>query len=179
MKINGVEITGSLAEPNQDVFILPRGKAQIVFEGRAIVDLSEFEEKVPVPVPPRNFHKGKDWINDLDDPTYTKAMEQYTQVKTAYYVVGTLQGMEWDKVDFNKPSTWIHWEEDFKANGFTQHECNLILRFCFEVNNLDEVKLQQAHSLFVLGREEAAKATSSQNTDPKSLSSGKPVKDLV
>lgn len=179
MKIGGVDITGELAEPNEDILVLPRRKTQIVLTARAISDMSDFDKKVPAPKPKKNFHKGKGWISDLKDPTYIKEMEQYAKIRVAYFIVASLQDMEWKTVDIKKPITWVNWEADFKSVGFSQHECNLILQFCFGVNQLDEQKLEQARSLFVLGQELGNDESSSQTVEPESTQSGEPVNDLV
>lgn len=177
MKIGGVTISGELAEPNEEVLVLPRRKTQIIITARAIPDMSDFEKRVPIPKPKKNFHKGKGWIEDLEDDNYIKAMERYTKIRVAYFVVASLQDVEWVKVDPEKPATWENWEEDLKGVGFTQHECNLVLQLCFQVNQLDETKLEQARSLFVLGQEQEIERSSSQNSEQNSTPSGEPASD--
>lgn len=177
MKIGGIEITGDLAEPNEEVLVLPRRKTQIVLTARAIPNMDEFEKLVRQPKPPRNFHKGKGWVPNLEDKTYVEELKRYTATRVAYFVVASLQDIEWVNVDPEKPETWINWEDDFKSVGFTQHECNLVLQLCFQVNQLDETKLEQARSLFVLGQEQEIEASSSQTDEPNSSPSGEPVSD--
>jgi hypothetical protein len=177
MKIGGVAITGELSEPNEDVLVLPRRKTHIVLTARAISDMEDFNTRVPAPKPKKNFHKGKGWVTDLEDPTFVKDMERYSKLRVAYFVVASLQEIEWSTVNPDLPATWLKWEQDFKNAGFTQHECNLILHLCFEVNQLDEAKLEQARSLFVHGQEQVAKELSSQNSEQSNMPSGEPVND--
>lgn len=177
MKIGGISITGELAELNEEVLILPRRKTQIVLTARAIPDMTDFEKRVPLPKPKKNFHKGKGWIEDLEDPDYLEAMERYTKIRVAYFVVESLQEMEWANVDPKKPTTWENWEEDLKGIKFTQHECNLVLQLCFQVNQLDEAKLEQGRALFVLGQEQEIERSSSQNSEQNSTPSGEHVSD--
>ena len=172
MKISGVEITGDLAKPNEDVMVLPRGKGQIVFTAQAVLDLDEFEERVPKPKPKKNFHRGKGWIVDLEDETYVKEVEKYNDLRVAYYVVRCLQDIEWATVDLEKPATWLNWEKDFESVGFSQHERNLILQFVLRTNNLDERKLEQARELFVLGQEQEANESTSPPSEQKNSPSG-------
>ena len=177
MKIGGVEITGELATSNEEVLVLPRRKTQIVITARALSDMEDFDKRVPTPEAPKNFHKGKGWIENLKDPTYVKKLETYSKMRVAYFVVASLQDIQWERVDAKNPSTWIKWEDDFKSVGFTQHECNLILQLCFQVNQLDEVKLEQARSLFVLGQEQEIEESSSPTSEQESSQSGEPAKD--
>ncbi len=177
MKIGGIPIDGELAEPNEEVLVLPRRKTQIIITARAIPDMTDFEDRVPAPKPKKNFHKGKGWISDLDDPDYIKAVEKYGSLRVAYFVVHSLQDVEWAKVDPKKPATWENWEKDLKGVGFTQHECNLVLQLCFQVNQLDETKLEQARALFVLGQEQEIERSSSQNSEQNSTPSGEHASD--
>jgi hypothetical protein len=177
MKIGGIEITGELAEPNEEVLVLPRRKTQIVITARALPNMEDFDKRVPAPEPPKNFVKGKNWVPNLEDPTYKQRVELYSKMRVAYFAVASLQDIEWTSVDIDNPSTWINWEQEFKGVGFTQHECNLILQLCFSVNQLDEQKLEQARALFVLGQEQEIEASSSQRTEQQNTPSGGPVKD--
>ena len=179
MKIGDQEIKGDLAELNEDVLVLPRRKTQIVLTARALPDMTDFEKHVSEPQPKKVFHKGKGWIPDLEDTTYMEQMERYGKLRVAYFVVFSLKPseIEWDLVDESDANTWDKWEEDFKASGFTQHECNLILAKCFQVNQLDERKLEQARSLFVHGQEQLAADSSSPSSEPSDSQSGKPAKD--
>lgn len=177
MKIGGIDITGELAELNEDVLVLPRRKTQIVITARAIPNMTDFEKRVPAPKPKKNFHKGKGWIEDLEDTNYIEAMEKYGKIRVAYVAVQSLQYIEWTKVDLEKPATWENWEQDLKDVGFTQHECNLVLQLCFQVNQLDETKLEQSRTLFVRGQEQEIERSSSQNSEQNSTPSGKHVND--
>lgn len=179
MKIAGMEIAGDLAELNEDVLVLPRRKSQIILTARALADMGTFEKRVPEPKPKKNFVKGKGWVLDLEDTTYVEEMKKYGELRVAYFVVMSLEPSEmvWDTVDLDKPDTWGNWEDDFKNSGFTQHECNLILGLCFQVNQLNESKLEDARASFVHGQEALADESSSPNSEQSDTPSGKPVKD--
>lgn len=179
MKIGDQKIEGDLAELNEDVLVLPRRKTQIVLTARALPDMTEFEKHVSEPQPKKVFHKGKGWIEDLEESTYMEQMERYGKLRVSYFVVYSLvpSEIEWDLVDLNNAETWDKWEEDFKASGFTQHECNLILALCFRVNQLDERKLEQARSLFVHGQEQLNADSSSPSSEQNDSLSGSPAKD--
>lgn len=176
MKIGGVEITGNLAKLNEDVLVLPRKEGHIVFTARAIPTLEEFDEKVPRPKPAKAFHKGKGWIENLDDPTYKQQVEQWGKLRVAYFVVKSLEpsDIEWSTVDLDKIGTWVNWENDFKKVGFTQHECELILGLCMDVNQLNERALEKAREAFVRGQE-MFDESSFQSSEQSNSQSGEPV----
>ena len=179
MKIGDQKIEGDLAELNEDVLVLPRRKTQIVLTARALPDMTDFEKHVSEPQPKKVFHKGKGWVADTEDVTYMEQMARYGKLRVAYFAVFSLKPseIEWDLVDEGDAETWDKWEEDFKNSGFTQHECNLILAKCFQVNQLDERKLEQARSLFVHGQEQLADDSSSPSSEQNGSPSGKPVRD--
>ena len=87
MKIGGIDITGNLAEPNEEVLVLPRRESQIIFTARAIQDMDSFEKRIPAPEPKKNYHKGKGWVPDLEDKTYVDALEKYRLLRVAYFIV--------------------------------------------------------------------------------------------
>lgn len=179
MKIAGVELTEELRELNEDVLVLPRGKRQIVFTARALPDLDELDNLVPQPKPRKVFIKGKGWVLDEDNDDYKTSMSNYGKLRVAYFVIASLRPseIEWDTVDESKPSTWVNWENDLKSNGFTQQECNLILQFCFEVNQLDEKKLEAARRNFLAGQALLADESLFPSTEQDSSQSGTPVND--
>lgn len=177
MKIGGVEITGDLAAPNEQVLVLPRRSSQIIFTARALPDMEGFEKAVSVPTPPKMFQKGKGWVSDLDNEGYKQTSKTYVELKVAYYVVASLQDIEWVSVDLLKPKTWLNWENDLKAVGFSEHECNLVCQLCFQVNQLDEKKLEQARQLFVLGLDQQQDESYSPNDEQSNTPSGEAVSD--
>jgi hypothetical protein len=150
MKINGVIVGG----PNEEVLVLPRGDQMVPFVGRAISDFESFDAACPAPkVPVRLTPKGRE--ENHDDPGYKQLVEQYNEKRMGWMVIETLKpsNIEWDKVDPEKPSTWRHWQDDFKAAGFTQIEAGHILRHVMEVNCLDEEKLKWARDVFLRGQQ--------------------------
>lgn len=92
-------------------------------------------------------------------------------------VTRSLQEITWDKVDLENPKTWDKWQEDLQDSGFTSVECNLVLALVIDVNSLNEQKLKDARDSFILGQEQEAKRSSSQNTEPGSSPSGKPANE--
>lgn len=176
MKIAGQELAGELANLNEEILVLPRKNSQIVLTARAIADMDEFNNTMPLPTAPKIFRKGKGWSYHTEDKNYVAEMSRYGECKLAWMVLKSLEPseIEWDTVDMNKPGTWKNWETDLKDNGFTQHECNLVLGLVLQANQLSEAKLEQARELFVLGQEEDTDESSSQNTEQANTPSGEP-----
>jgi len=177
MKIAGQELAGELTELNEEVLVLSRKKSQIILTARAIADMEEFTSRVNEPKPPRVFRKGKGWSDHTDHPNYQEELNHYGGLKMAWLVLKSLEPsqIEWDTVNMEQPATWENWEKDLKANGFTQHECNLVLGLVVSVNQLSEAKLEKARELFVHGQEAEAADSSSQNTEQVNTPSGEPV----
>lgn len=174
MKIAGQELAGDLAQLNEEILVLSRKEGQIVLTARAIADMEDFTSRVNEPKPRRVFRKGKGWGDDTDHPDYQVELNRYGGLKMAWIVLKSLEPsqIEWDTVNMKQPASWENWEKDLKANGFTQHECNLVLGLVLSANQLSEAKLERARELFVLGQEEELADSSSQNTEQPNTQSG-------
>lgn len=177
MKIGGLKIEGDLAKPNEDVLVLERpNNKQIIFTARAFQTLEDFETLCPSPTAPQIFQAGKGWIPQLSNETYLQQVEEYGTRHVGYIVIKSLEPseIEWDLVKIDDPSTWGKWEEDLLNNNFSQRECNLVLKLCWDINNLDEGKIERARELFLRGQEEVSEKSASPATEPKNSRSGKP-----
>lgn len=152
MKIGGVPIEGELAQPNTDVLVLPRGSSQIVITAESLPNLDGFTDRLPAPRAKKYFDKNKGWVLDVEDDGYKKKVETYSRRRLGYIVINSLQDIEWDTVDHDKPETWPDWEDDLKANGFNQNECNLVLALVLDVNALNEQKIEKAREAFLIGQ---------------------------
>jgi hypothetical protein len=178
MKIAGVEIAGELSQLNTDVLVLPRGGTEIVIKAQAIADMEEFKKRCPEPTPPVRLVKGGQQEPHLTDKTYIEQLTLHSQNRVNYIALMSLQDMEWDTVDLDEPKTWNNWETDLKHVGFTQHECNLVLNLCFDVNQLNEAKIQRARDLFLRGQGQVADNISSQSSEQNTSPFGEHVNDL-
>lgn len=177
LKIGDTEVTG----PNEGLLILPRYNGNdIKIFARAVPDLEEFRQMVPLPKAPASLKRGQGKVENTNDPTYRQQVLDYNTKRMAYMVIVGLEPseIEWETVDFNDPGSWTNWEDELRDAGLTEIECNLILNLVLEVNQLDDNKLEDARKSFVLGRHlEQLSESLSPLTEQENTQSGEPAKD--
>jgi len=174
MKIGGIDPT---TLPSEEILVLPRGEKQIVFRAQGVPNYDEFHALCPEPKPSKILKPQEGWVDNEDDPGYQDMMKTYNQRKMSWLVVRSLEPseIEWEKVDPNKPATWLEWGEELQKNGFSQVECNRIQRLVFQANCLDEDKLAQARESFLLGQQPVPSEYSGLSIAPETTQSGEPV----
>lgn len=148
MKIKGKKISGS----NFEYVIIPRPDENVVFKCAAIVDETEFERLCKQPEPPTITKPGGQRFPDFDDEDYKKAVQTFIDQRYAWLVITSLaatEALEWETVKPLDPTTWINYEGELKASGFTQGEIGRIVRGCMIANSLDEKKLEEARASFL------------------------------
>lgn len=149
MKIGGVPIT----PPVEEVLVLPRGDAQLVFRAVAVRDWDEFHRLCPLPEPPSMLVKDKQ-VEDREAPGYKSAMAAYERKMSAYLFIKSLapSNIEWDKVDECDPSTWERAEDDLRAAGLLELEIQKVFDIVTDANCLNERKLKAAREAFQRGQ---------------------------
>lgn len=175
MKIGGKEISG----PTEQVLVIPRVNGDVVFKARAVLNMSEFDDQVPVPKAPAKMMAGGKWEANTDSEGYKKALEQWGEIRKGFIVTRSLipSEIEWDTVDFDKPDTWVNWEQDLLDAKFSKTEVDLILMLCVQANSLDEATLRKAREAFLLGQEILRAKSSGLDTEQPSTPSGVPASD--
>lgn len=149
MKISGLD---PKTLPTEEVLILPRGDQFVKFTARGLQNMDTFNTLCPEPKCPGKLTRDG-YVPDSDDQGFKDAIAEYAKRRLAYLVVATLapSDIEWDTVKLDTAGTWANWETDLKGAGFTQVECNLVLRLVMEANALDEAKLRKARDVFLRG----------------------------
>ncbi len=173
MKIKGRKIQG----PNTEPIIIPRSDGDIVLMAQAVLDMSEFDEKVPNPKPPIITLPGGTKKEDREDKYYLSLLKDRGQKRYGFFMMKSLEtteGLEWDLLDREKPETWGQWEEELKLAGFTAAEINLVMSGIATANGINEEKLAEARARFLASRTLQVDA-SSLTDGPKSTQSGEPV----
>lgn len=151
MKIHGRQIT-----TNTRLLVLPRQDQDIVLKFQAIVSMDEFEEKCPAPKAPVVTGRKGETYPDFTDPHYKASLETYGNMRTDYMVLKSLSvtdGLEWETVDMDKPSTWNKWEKELMDSGFSTFEVQRIIGEMLEVNSLSDSSLEEARKRFLAGLE--------------------------
>lgn len=162
MKIAGREING----PNRVTLVLPREDGEdIPIIAQAIIDMEEMDKYIDAPKPPAIQKKGGVEYN-FSDRGYLDQLAQYNIKKMAWIVLKSLEPseIEWDNVDMENPSTWVGYQKELKAAGFSDIEVNRICNACMQANALDERKLEAARQSFLRGQAEAEKSTNGPST---------------
>ena len=175
MKIGGID---PRTLPKEEILVLPRGDQEIVFRAVGIPDYEEFHKLCPEPKPPGKLTKDG-WEPNEDDENYKSVMASHNAKRLACMVITSLEpsDIEWDTVDPVKPSTWTKWQDEMKASGLSQVECNRVLQLVFQANCLDEEKLKRARDSFRRGQQPVPAEFSGQSTAPESTPSGEPASE--
>ena len=171
MKINGEKITGT----NFKYIVIPRPEKDIVFKVEAILNEKEFELLCPIPKPPKKLMPGGKTVIDTESKAYLDEVNTYATRKTHWMILKSLSataGLDWEKVDKSRPETWHLFEEEMNEAGFCTREIQLILEGIFEVNALNEAKIEEARQRFLRSREEDLNGLSSLNSEQKNTLSG-------
>lgn len=173
MKIGGIDPS---VIPNTEILVLPRGEQQIVFKATGLASYDEFDALCPEPQAPGVHKPGVGFVPNPKDPSYREMLTTWSKKRMAYMAIKSLEpsNIEWDTVVVDNPSTWLKWQEDLKANGFTQVECNRIMGLVLDANCLNEERLKKAREVFLLGQGAEESSSSGQTTEPKSTPSGEP-----
>lgn len=149
MKIKGMDLT----KPYEIVVVIPRDPSPAVFKVRAVRDLDAFDKIVPPVKAPMIRRPGKAAETNEADPEYRKAFNrrglQY-QAWINLMCLSATEGLEWDTVKLDDPSTYINYVDELSAN-FTPFEVNRILEACNQVMGLSEKHLAEARERFLSG----------------------------
>ena len=167
MKIGGID-PNTLSR--EIILVLPRGESQIVFRAKGLKDMAEFNAICPLPKAPGKLTKDG-FVPNTDDPSYQQVMLQWSSKRLGYMVAKTLEPteIEWDTLVINNPETWANWENDLKAAGLSQFECNRVTSLVLEANSLDDDKIEKARAVFLAGQAQEAEKLSGQPTAPANM----------
>lgn len=153
MKMNGESFTG----PNEALVVLIRNGNPVAFKARACLDFIRFEQLCPRPVPKSIVKVGgvKEFL--FNDPKFLEAIDYYGKLKTAYVIVQSLkatQGLEWEQVKDDNPTTWLEWRKELEDAFFTDSEIQKIVSCVWEANGIDDEKLEEARKRFLAGQDQ-------------------------
>ena len=175
MKLNGQKLEG----PNVVDIVIPRGNGSaIAFKAQAVLETTSFTATCPEPVPPLKRAAGSDrdtpWLDNQD---YLLKKRKHALYWFAWMVIESLkatEGLVWDTVKESEPETWLGYEAELKAAGFSVAEISLIVGKVMEANCLSESRLKEAHDSFLAEREAKQQQSSSQAAGVTGTQSGEP-----
>lgn len=152
-----MKINGKKASPNEEIVVFPRPDEDIVFICKAVQDLSLFDKMCPVPQPPERIVKGQK-IQNFECPSYKKSLDLWAEKKDAWLAIKSITmgtpGLEWEKVDLEKHTTWLGYKDELREFGLADVEINLIRVGVMKANSLSEYALTKARERFLASRQE-------------------------
>lgn len=154
MKLNGKKLEGV----PQEIVVFPRQDGDIVFTVQAVLDYEDCNKLDPKPDPPMKLLPGNIRQQNVEDPSYREKLDKWAARRSQYMIWKSLDatdGLEWELVAADDPSTWDKVEEELMNAGFAAGEIAYLTNKIFAVNGLDEEKIEQATKSFLAGQVEA------------------------
>ena len=152
MRILGKEVDARLVE----VVVIPRqGVDDFIFSAAPVTSeqYEIFEKLCPQPQPGLVIRPGQGKPEpDLEDASYVSAIDKWAGVKLDYMFYTSLQateGLEWDTVLADDPSTWSNVKDELLGSGFVENEVMTIFNAVISANGLDQKKIEVATQDFL------------------------------
>jgi len=152
MRIKGKRIGAPKPRP----CVIERDGEDFVFIVNAVLDYKEFEKLCPIPSPPKVMKPGGGVSEDSNNPKYAEALTKYGEKKTNWLMINAIkdtEGLEWEKVILDDPTTWEHFREELSEGGLTEGELAFLINDVYLVNSLDESKMSEARERFMRSQE--------------------------
>lgn len=156
MKINGKSFSG----PATKVVVFPIGDDKIIFKLSATLDWSLFDQLCPAPVPPTITKPGGESFPDFDDADFKTAQTKWSRSRINFMAINALrdtEGLEWDQLNINDPTTWDKFESELKSAGLPDSYINYLFTTIIELNGLDQDKIERATKDFLATQAAAQK----------------------
>jgi len=147
MKIKGK----SFDKPKPVTVILPFGDEDILILCGCIPDYGPFEEMCPPPVAPKVLRPGKIESVNVQDKTFLKQVGEHAQLRTYWLIkesVKETEGLEWEKVVDNDPSTWHNLEREMTV-AFGELGVSKIIKAVLRANGLSQEIVGEARDSFL------------------------------
>lgn len=148
MKIQGKALKGAFIQ----TLVLPRGDDKIVFRAQAVLDYTLFDKLCPRPEPAITVMRDGTRKMETADPEYQAMLTVWSERRIAYLVLQSLaatEGLEWETVSLDDPSTWNNYQAELRASGFTEIEIGRIIEIVMDANGMDDAKIKQATKDFL------------------------------
>lgn len=166
--------------PKPLVFAIPRTNEvgepdDLIFTVKAVTDYTRFDQLCPRPKPRTEMKPGHEPVQLTEEPGFLKKMDDWADLRYAYLILTALsatEGLEWNTVNLDHPSTWLNWEEEMKT-CLTDREVAIVLTKIGEVNAPTLERQREAlDRFFQLQRAKQEKVRSSEKAEATSTKSG-------
>ena len=150
MKIAGVKPT----KPKPIPIVIPLDRTQkLVFKCQAVLSFDEFDEVCPKPMPEKRDY-GKDGGIKImaDAPEYLAELTKWSQLKMHWTIIKSLEatdGLEWDTVKMEDPSTWGNYEDELREIGLSDNYVDAIFGTAIEACGLSQAAIDEATDNFL------------------------------
>lgn len=162
MRLKGKKIESR----NVEYIVIPRtnreGQSEdIVLKAQAILSFEDFDKMCPMPEPKTAVMPGGETKLLTEEPAYKESMDKYGRRKMQYLTIKSLEateGLEWETVKINDPTTWDNIETELQASGFSAIEVGRIQQGIAKANALSDEKLEEARERFLASLRQPANA---------------------
>jgi hypothetical protein len=151
MKIKGKKLDAPVVE----TIVIPRVDRDIVFQAKAVRSYADFDALCPRPIPATIMRPDGTQSQDVEDPEFKKAIETWAMNRSNWMILKALEateGLEWETVKMNDPSTWGNYGKELEETNLSQIEINRIINICITANGLDQAKIDKATESFLAGQ---------------------------
>lgn len=148
MKIKGKAIA---APPARTVRFPRENGEHIEFKLVPITSEKEFDRICPEPEATRVVKKGEEPYIDYNDPKYKERLEAHGQRRLDWMFIEsikTTEGIEFEKVKLDDPSTWHLLKEELEESGLSRAEVMYLLNKIAECNIVTDEYLKDAENRF-------------------------------
>ena len=178
MKLNGM----SLAPPPTIEIVIPRGDSAHIFRAKPVMDYAAFEEIMKRPKPPEKLLPGGIRTSNPDDEGFRKNLQTWVEARTDWMIMESLsatEGLEWETVNPNDPTTWGNYKEELEESGLMTGEVVRLTNGVLEACGLDQEKIEEATQRFLATQREAQSKQDSPPVGKASTPSLELAKDSV
>lgn len=151
MKLKGKAISA----PKAKVVAYPREDGDLIFKLVPVINDKEFDRLSPEPKPPTVMRPNQAPFEDAQDPGYLRTLEQRDKLRWDWMLLTTLSatdGLEWEKVKPEDPSTWHLVQQELEESGLSSAEVKHLLLETSRVNVVTEEYVKEARDRFFAGK---------------------------
>ncbi len=171
MKIHGKKLDG----PSIEVVVIPRQSGDLVFKAKAVLNYEDHDKLNPMPQPPKALMPGGIVQENVEDPRYKKAMNDWANRKFFWMLLMSLEateGLEFETVKKDDPKTWENYKTEMREAGLSPGEVSRIEICVSDACGLNQAKIDEATKRFLAGQAQVPAAPSSPSSEQQTTPSG-------